>query len=401
MSLAGKKILIGVSGSIAAYKIALLLRLLKKAECDVKVIMTHSAKDFITPLTLSTLSDNPVLCDYFEAETGEWNNHVHLGLWADLFLIAPASANTLAKAANGLCDNLLLATYLSARCPVYFAPAMDLDMLAHPATQKNIDTLKSSGNIVIDPDSGPLASGLEGKGRMPEPETLFEILADHFKKKSDFKGKKILITAGPTIEPIDPVRYISNHSSGKMGYAIAKAFCYSGAEVHLISGPVHIRFNHPNLHLHQVQNAEEMYRKAIDIFPQTDIAILAAAVADYRPKHVAEQKIKKHKSEQMSIELIKNPDIAKELGNMKKDCQIVLGFALETEYPQENARKKLKSKNFDLIVINSPNDTDSGFGHDTNRISILDRNNNFRNPELNTKEKLAYEILESIRNFNK
>jgi phosphopantothenoylcysteine decarboxylase/phosphopantothenate--cysteine ligase len=401
MSLAGKKILIGVTGSIAAYKVAMLIRLLKKAGCEVRVIMTQSAKDFITPLTLSTLSENPVLSTYSNTETGEWNNHVELGSWADLFLIAPASANTLAKAANGACDNLLLATYLSAKCPVYFSPAMDLDMFAHPSTQKNIQSLSNFGDTIIEPDSGPLASGLEGKGRMPEPETLFDIAADHFKKKSDFQGKKVLITAGPTLEAIDPVRYISNHSSGKMGYAIAKAFCRSGAKVDLISGPVSISLQHPNLNIHRIRSAEEMHEMAKELFPNSDIAVLSAAVADYRPESVADQKIKKGETDKMSISLVKNPDIAKTLGEMKTGNQVIVGFALETENMEENARVKLKLKNMDIVVMNSPNEKDSGFGHDTNRISILDRNNNFYKPELNTKEKLAYEILDSIRNFRK
>ncbi len=399
MSLKGKKIVLGVTGSIAAYKVAILIRLLKKEGAYVKVIMTESAKDFITPLTLSTLSENPVLSKYSNTETGEWHNHVDLGLWADLMIIAPASANTIAKAANGICDSLLLAVYLSARCPVYFAPAMDLDMYAHKSTQTNLQKLKDCGNFIIEPETGSLASGLEGKGRMSEPENIFKELQSAIKKKSEFKGKKILITAGPTQEAIDPVRFIGNHSSGKMGYAIAKAFCLSGAHVELISGPVNITLQHPNLNIHRVTSALEMEKKAKNIFPKSDIAVLAAAVSDYRPQARAKNKIKKKNGANLNIELIENPDIAKELAKLKTKKQIVLGFALETENLKKNAREKLLKKNFDLIVMNKANDTDSGFGHDTNRVSILDRHNNLADLELKTKESLAYDILEAIRTF--
>ncbi len=399
MSLKDKKILVGVTGSIAAYKVAILIRLLKKQGAIVKVIMTESAKDFITPLSLSTLSENPVLSKYSNPETGEWHNHVELGLWADLMLIAPASANTIAKAANGICDNLLLAVYLSARCPVYFAPAMDLDMLAHQSTQNNLEKLKNYGNEIIEPASGLLASGLEGKGRMEEPETIFKIIKEGLKKKSDFKGKKVLITAGPTQEAIDPVRYIGNHSSGKMGYAIARAFCLSGAKVELISGPVNIEFKHPNLNIHRVSSALEMEKTAKKLFPKCDISVLAAAVSDYRPKTKAENKIKKKNGRNLNIELVENPDIAFELGQKKTEKQRIVGFALETENLRKNAKEKLIRKNFDLIVMNQANDTDSGFAHDTNRISILDRYNNLTEFELKSKEELAFDILESIRNF--
>ncbi|MEQ8359674.1 MAG: bifunctional phosphopantothenoylcysteine decarboxylase/phosphopantothenate--cysteine ligase CoaBC [Cytophagales bacterium] len=399
MSLKDKKILIGVTGSIAAYKVAILIRLLKKQGAIIKVIMTESAKDFITPLTLSTLSENPVLSKYSNPETGEWHNHVEMALWADIMLIAPASANTIAKAANGICDNLLLAVYLSARCPVYFAPAMDLDMLAHQSTQNNLQKLKNFGNTIIDSTSGLLASGLEGKGRMEEPENILKLIQGGLKKKSDFKGKKVLITAGPTQEAIDPVRFIGNHSSGKMGYAIARAFCLSGAKVELISGPVNIDYNHPNLKIHKVDSALEMEKKAKKLFPKCDIAVLAAAVSDYRPKTKAENKIKKKNGKNLNIELVENPDIAFELGQKKSKNQSLIGFALETENLRKNAKEKLIRKNFDLIVMNKANDSDSGFAHDTNRISILDRYNNLTEFELKSKEELAFDILESIRNF--
>ncbi|MEQ8520046.1 MAG: bifunctional phosphopantothenoylcysteine decarboxylase/phosphopantothenate--cysteine ligase CoaBC [Cytophagales bacterium] len=399
MSLKDKKILIGVTGSIAAYKVAILIRLLKKQGAIIKVIMTESAKDFITPLTLSTLSENPVLSKYSNSETGEWHNHVEMALWADIMLIAPASANTIAKAANGICDNLLLAVYLSARCPVYFAPAMDLDMLAHQSTQNNLQKLKNFGNTIIDSTSGLLASGLEGKGRMEEPENILKLIEGGLKKKSDFKGKKVLITAGPTQEAIDPVRFIGNHSSGKMGYAIARAFCLSGAKVELISGPVNIDYNHPNLKIHKVDSALEMEKKAKKLFPKSDISVLAAAVSDYRPKTKAENKIKKKNGKNLNIELVENPDIAFELGQKKTKNQRLIGFALETENLRKNAKEKLIRKNFDLIVMNKANDSDSGFAHDTNRISILDRYNNLTEFELKSKEELAFDILESIRNF--
>ncbi len=400
MSLAGKKIVIGVTGSIAAYKVAILVRLLKKEACEVKVIMTNASKDFITPITLSTLSENPVFSDFANQNTGEWNNHVELGLWADLMIIAPASANTIAKAANGICDNLLLATYLSARCQVIFAPAMDVDMYAHKSTQKNIDTLKSFGNLIIDPETGELASGLQGKGRMAEPEHIVEVLKSFFKKKSDFTNKKILITAGPTYEAIDPVRFIGNHSSGKMGFAIAKAFCESGASVNLICGPVNLSFEHPNLTITKVKTAIEMFNETKKVFKDSDIAVFSAAVSDYRVADIADSKIKK-KGSSLTLTLIENPDIASELSNKKKKDQITLGFALETENLRSNAEKKIKNKNLDLIVLNHADQKNGGFGHDFNKISILDCNNNFTDVELKSKELLAYDILEAIYKFRK
>lgn len=390
-----KKILLGVCGSIAAYKAASLVRLLTKAGAEVKVIMTTSASDFITPLTLATLSKNPVLTQFSTSETGEWNNHVELGLWADLMLIAPASANTLAKMANGLCDNLLLATYLSARCPVYFAPAMDLDMYQHPATKANLERLKSFGNILINAEHGELASGLVGTGRMAEPENIVKELETAFGKKKALSGKQVLITAGPTYEAIDPVRFIGNHSSGKMGYAIAKAAADQGAQVNLVSGPTHLSISHPNITVYQVTSAQEMFEKSKAIFKDSHLAILAAAVADYRPQQVASQKIKKQNAD-LNIALTKTEDIAANLGKLKTKKQVMVGFALETENEEINAKKKIESKNFDLIVLNSLNDKGAGFGHDTNKISIIDKQNKIRKFELKTKEEVAQDIVDTI-----
>lgn len=393
--LQNKKILLGVCGSIAAYKAASLVRLLTKAGAEVRVLMTASASDFITPLTLATLSKNPVLSQFSTSETGEWNNHVELGLWADLMLIAPASANTLAKMANGLCDNLLLATYLSARCPVYFAPAMDLDMYQHPATKSNLDKLKSFGNTIIEAEHGELASGLVGTGRMAEPENIIKVLEGAFSKKKALTGKQVLITAGPTYEAIDPVRFIGNHSSGKMGFAIAKAVADQGAKVNLISGPTHLTITHPNIDLYRVTSAKEMYEKSQSIFKNSDMAILAAAVADYKPQQVANQKIKKQNTE-LTIALTKTEDIAASLGKLKTKNQVMVGFALETENEEVNAKKKIESKNFDLIVLNSLNDKGAGFGHDTNKISIIDKQNKIRTFELKTKEEVAQDIVDTI-----
>ncbi|MTI19580.1 bifunctional phosphopantothenoylcysteine decarboxylase/phosphopantothenate--cysteine ligase CoaBC, partial [Fulvivirga sp. RKSG066] len=354
-----KKILLGVCGSIAAYKSAALVRLLTKSGAEVKVVMTASASDFITPLTLATLSKNPVLSKFTKNDQGEWNNHVELGLWADLMLIAPASANTIGKMANGLCDNLLLATYLSAKCPVYVAPAMDLDMYAHPSTTNNLEQLRSYGNIIIDAEEGELASGLVGQGRMAEPENIIAFLNKELDSDSPFKNKKVLITAGPTQEAIDPVRFIGNHSSGKMGYAIAHQLAKLGAKVDLVSGPTHLDISHANITLHKISAAEEMYESCMKLFPTADISILAAAVADYKPATVADQKIKK-KSDDLSIALTKTRDIAAALGQQKKNGQVMVGFALETENEVDNAQKKIQSKNLDLIVLNSLNDKGAG-----------------------------------------
>ncbi len=393
--LKGKKILVGVTGSIAAYKAAFLVRLLVKAEAEVKVIMTDAAKDFITPLTLSTLSKNPTLSQFTDGDQGEWNNHVDLGLWADAMLIAPASANTIGKMANGLCDNLLLATYLSARCPVFFAPAMDLDMYQHPSVIDNIEKLKSFGNQIIEAQHGELASGLIGTGRMAEPEDLVAVLTSHFSAHKPLAGKKVLITAGPTYEAIDPVRFIGNYSTGKMGYAIAKAAAEAGAEVNLISGPTHLEIDEPNVKKVAVRSGEEMYQACDALFSETDISIFAAAVADYAPDTVADQKIKKQ-GQSMSVELSKTIDIAKTLGQKKAGDQINVGFALETNNELDNAKEKIKSKNFDLIVLNSLQDAGAGFGHNTNKISIIDKANNIEHFELKTKTEVAKDIVNAI-----
>lgn len=393
--LTGKKIILGVSGSIAAYKSAVLARLLVKAGAEVKVVMTPSAHDFITPLTLSTLSKNPVLTDFSKDSTGQWNNHVDLGLWADAIVIAPASANTLAKMAHGLCDNLLLAVYLSARCPVLFAPAMDLDMLQHPSTQSNLFRLKEFGNILIEPTFGELASGLVGTGRMAEPEEIILKLEQHFSASKKLTGKTVLITAGPTYEALDPVRFIGNHSSGKMGFALAEELANQGASVNLVSGPTQQHTDHPRIAVKKVTSAEEMYTHCKDLFPKADITILAAAVADYRPIEAATQKIKK-KEEDITITLTKTHDIAASLGKLKHNGQIIVGFALETENEHTNALKKLESKNFDLIVLNSLNDKGAGFGHDTNKVTIIDRKQQVRNFELKTKKEVARDIVQAI-----
>ncbi len=393
--LGGKKIIVGVTGSIAAYKTAILTRLLVKAGAEVKIIMTTSAHDFITPLTLATLSKNPVLTEFSKNNTGVWNNHVELGLWADALLIAPASANTIGKMSNGLCDNLLLATYLSARCPVFLAPAMDLDMLQHPATKANLQKVKSFGNTIIEPNFGELASGLIGNGRMAEPEEIIAFLENHFTSTDRLKGKTALVTAGPTHEAIDPVRFIGNHSSGKMGFAIAEALASKGASVTLITGPTQQHTNHPGVSVTNVTSAEEMYTASHSLFAKTDITVLAAAVADYKPTVVADQKIKK-KDESITIELMKTHDIAASLGKLKHNGQLIVGFALETENEQSNALKKLESKNFDLIVLNSLNDNGAGFGHNTNKITIIDRKHKTTSFELKDKKEVAHDIVNAI-----
>ena len=393
--LKGKKILLGVTGSIAAYKAVYITRLLVKQEAVVKVIVTPGALDFVTPLTLSTLSKNPVLSHFQKSETGEWNNHVELGLWADAFVIAPATANTLAKMANGLCDNLLMATYLSARCPVFFAPAMDLDMLQHPATQRNIVTLQQSGNHLIETEFGELASGLTGNGRMAEPEAIEKILNDFFQVKKKLRGKKALVTAGPTYEAIDPVRFIGNHSSGKMGFAIAEALASEGALVDLVVGPTHQQTHQPGITLHPVTSAEEMFQECMSLFPASDISVLSAAVADYKPTTRADQKIKKTEGT-FTLELTKTRDIAAELGQLKKNGQILVGFALETENEKANAQKKLLSKNFDLIVLNSLNHPGAGFGYDTNKIEIISQKNGSKEFTLKSKKEAANDIVSAI-----
>jgi len=393
--LRGKKILLSICGSIAAYKAAYLTRLLKKENAEVQVIMTPAAIDFITPLTLSTLSKNPVLTSYFDGDSGTWNSHVDLGLWADCMLIAPATANTIAKMANGFCDNLLTATYLSARCPVYIAPAMDLDMYKHPATTANLDKLRSFGHAIIDAEHGELASGLTGEGRMAEPENILEYIKKKLAHDSPLMNKRVMITAGPTYEAIDPVRFIGNHSSGKMGYALAQAMADLGAQVELISGPSALQLDHPNIHIIEVENADQMSEASAKVYQQCHVAVLAAAVADYKPKEVANQKIKK-KSDHLTLELEKTVDIAEQLGKLKRNGQINVGFALETEDEIENARNKLTSKNFDLIVLNSLNDEGAGFRGDTNRIRIIDRSGAMESFDLKPKNEVAKDIVHAI-----
>jgi phosphopantothenoylcysteine decarboxylase/phosphopantothenate--cysteine ligase len=357
--------------------------------------MTYAARDFITPLTLATLSKQTVLSEFYDTDSGEWNNHVELGLWADLMVIAPASANTISKCATGICDNLLTAIYLSAKCPVVFAPAMDRDMYLHPASVKNVKTLQSFGNIIFEPESGELASGLEGKGRLLEPEKILDQINAYFKTKNVLSGKRILINAGPTQEKIDPVRFISNHSSGRMGYAIAQAYCDLGATVDLVSGPVNIGISHSNLTVHNVKSADEMALICEELFQTADITILAAAVADFKIKQVSTQKIKKETDYEFSLELIKNSDIAFNLGKKKVKNQILVGFALETENLIENAKLKLVKKNLDLIIINSPSET-TGFDHETNQITIIDKRNKTTTFKLKSKKDIAYDIIEAI-----
>lgn len=388
--LEGKKILLAVCGSIAAYKTAFFVRLLVKEGVQVKVVMTESAKDFITPLTLSTLSKNPVYSKYFEKDSGEWNNHVDLALWADLMVIAPLSANTLGKMANGICDNLLLATYLSAKCPVLVSPAMDLDMYKHPSTLANLDKLRSFGNVVIDAAEGELASGLIGQGRMTEPEELLKAVKKKLTRSQSLKGKKVLITSGPTFEAIDPVRFIGNHSSGKMGVSIAEAFKNAGASVTVVSGPA--QFTPPSVEVIKVKSANEMLAAANKLYPQIDIVVFAAAVADYRPADPKSEKIKKS-GKTLQIDLVKNPDIALELGKKKRN-QFNIGFALETNAEAANAKTKLEKKNFDLIVLNSLKDVGAGFQGDTNKVTFFDKHNKEHKFELKSKSEVAMDIVD-------
>ncbi|MCA0230302.1 MAG: bifunctional phosphopantothenoylcysteine decarboxylase/phosphopantothenate--cysteine ligase CoaBC [Bacteroidetes bacterium] len=390
--LQNKKIIVGVTGSIAAYKSALLVRLLIKAGAEVQVIMTNAAQSFITPLTLATLSKRPALSEFVQNKAGEWNNHVDLGLWADAMVIAPATAHTLSKCATGLCDDLLTAVYLSARCPVFFAPAMDLDMYQHGSTQKNLETLEAFGNHLIQAEHGELASGLVGTGRMAEPEHIITALEKHFSLQPVLKGKKVLITAGPTQEPIDPVRYISNHSTGKMGYSIAQAFALAGADVTLVSGPTNQTLADSSINVIRVKSAQEMYEATAGQFPTADVIILSAAVADYTPAQPADRKIKK-KETHFSIELTKTVDIAATLGRQKGGHQLMVGFALETDNEFENALGKLASKNLDLIVLNSLNDKGAGFAYDTNKITVIESNATVHQFELKSKNEVAQDIL--------
>jgi len=394
--LQGKKILLGVTGSIAAYKAALIVRQLVKSGTEVKVIMTNASRDFITPLTLSTLSKNPVAIDLITKDS--WENHVMLGRWADLMLIAPLSCNTLAKMAGGNCDNLLMATYLSCTCPVTVAPAMDEDMWNHPSTSANLDKIRSWGNTVIPVEKGELASGLYGEGRMAEPETILQFIDQHFFLKKDLAGKKVLVTAGPTHEPIDPVRFIGNNSSGKMGIAISQELAARGAEVALVMGPSSLAPMGKGIQLIKVNTAEEMYEACIKEFPKTDVAIMSAAVADYTPLNKSNSKIKKH-NDDLSIELVKTKDILKNLGEQKKNGQILVGFALETTNEKEYAISKLKTKNADLIVMNSLNDKGAGFGVDTNKVTIFEKNGNEIAYELKPKQQVARDIVDRIVNL--
>ncbi|WP_445451987.1 bifunctional phosphopantothenoylcysteine decarboxylase/phosphopantothenate--cysteine ligase CoaBC [Flavobacterium sp. 25HG05S-40] len=397
--LSGKKVLLGVSGGIAAYKTASLVRLFIKAGAQVQVIMTPASKDFVTPLTLSTLSKNPVHSTFYneEDDNAEWNNHVELGLWADIMLIAPATANTLSKMANGNCDNLLIATYLSAKCPVYFAPAMDLDMYKHPSSISSFTLLQRFGNIMIPAESGELASGLSGEGRMAEPENIITFLEKDLESKLPLRGKKILITAGPTYEAIDPVRFIGNHSSGKMGFDIAERAAELGASVMLISGPTHLNVKNSVIDLVRVTSAQEMYDACHLHYRNVDVAICAAAVADYKPKFVAEQKIKKADAS-LFIELEKTNDILASLGKMKKQ-QFLIGFALETENEIENAKLKIQKKNLDLIVLNSLQDEGAGFGKSTNKITFINKDFVVEPMDLKSKELVATDIMKKVISF--
>ena len=390
----GKKIVLGITGSIAAYKAAILIRGLIKKGAEVQVVITPAGKEFITPITLSALTSKPVVSEFFAQRNGTWNSHVDLGLWADAMVIAHATASTIGKMANGIADNMLITTYLSMKAPVFVAPAMDLDMFAHPSTQKNLDTLRSYGNHIIEPGEGELASHLVGKGRMEEPEKIVEVLDNFFKQQQDLKGKKVMITAGPTCEKIDPVRFIGNYSSGKMGYALAEECANRGAEVTLVSGPVTLKAHHPNIHRVDVESAQQMYEAAKEAFSNTDAAILCAAVADFTPDIVADHKIKREKDD-LILQLKPTQDIAASLGKKKKNGQIMVGFALETNDEQQNAQGKLERKNFDFIVLNSLNDKGAGFRVDTNKITIIDKEGATPYP-LKSKTEVASDIIDRL-----
>jgi phosphopantothenoylcysteine decarboxylase/phosphopantothenate--cysteine ligase len=394
--LQGKKILLGVTGSIAAYKSALLLRLLVKSDAEVQVILTPSARDFVTPITLATLSKKPVLSDLFQGDS--WANHALLGRWADLMVIAPLSCQTMAKMAHGFCDNLLMATYLSARCPVILAPAMDEDMWHHPATRSNLDILRGFGHSVVPVENGELASGLYGEGRMAEPETILQFLEGNFFFSGDLSGKKALITAGPTHEPIDPVRFIGNHSSGKMGLALAREMAGRGALVDLILGPSGLPVDIPHVHVKRVESAEEMFQACLQLFPSADIAVMSAAVADYRPSAPSEKKIKKSPGP-ITLQLMRTRDILQTLGEQKKPGQILVGFALENEDERTHAMQKLQEKNADLIVLNSLRDPGAGFGHDSNKVTIYEKGGNELRYELKPKQQVAKDIVDRIVNI--
>lgn len=393
--LKGKKIILGITGSIAAYKACYIIRGLIKQGAEVQVVITPAGKEFITPITLSALTSKPVISEFFAQRDGTWNSHVDLGLWADAMLIAPATASTIGKMANGIADNMLITTYLSAKAPVFVAPAMDLDMYAHPSTQKNLDTLRSFGNHIIEPGTGELASHLVGKGRMEEPEAIIRALDEFFSTSGELQGRKIMITAGPTYEKIDPVRFIGNYSSGKMGFALAEECARRGAEVTLIAGPVQLEAKHSRIHRIDVESAEEMHVASQACFSDADAAILCAAVADYRPETVVDKKIKREKERELTLHLQATKDIAAGLGAAKREGQLLVGFALETNNEQQNAEGKLERKNFDFIVLNSLNDVGAGFRHDTNKISIIDRKGRTDYP-LKSKTEVAQDIIDRL-----
>lgn len=395
MTLKGKHIVLGISGSIAAYKACLIIRCLIKKGAEVQVVITPAGKEFITPVTLSALTHKPVISDFFAQRDGTWHSHVDLGLWADAMIVAPATASTIAKMATGVADNMLITTYLSMKAPVFVAPAMDLDMFAHPTTQRNLQLLRSYGNIIIEPATGELASTLVGKGRMEEPEQIVSVVEDALNSSVELKGKKILITAGPTFEKIDPVRFIGNYSSGKMGYAIALECARRGAEVELVSGPTHLSVSHPRIKVVKVESAMQMYDAATKVFPACDAAILSAAVADFTPETTADNKIKRERGEQI-IRLKPTHDIAAALGQAKTECQRLVGFALETDDEQKNALNKLESKNLDFIVLNSLRDRGAGFNVDTNKITILHRDGTQTSYPLKSKADVARDIIDNL-----
>ncbi|OCW95197.1 phosphopantothenoylcysteine decarboxylase [Macellibacteroides sp. HH-ZS] len=394
--LKGKKIILGITGSIAAYKAAYIIRALVKKGAEVQVVITPGGKEFITPITLSALSSNPVISEFFSNRDGSWHSHVDLGLWADAMLIAPATASSIGKMANGIADNMLITTYLSCKAPVFIAPAMDLDMFAHPTTQQNIEKLRSFGNHIIEPGEGELASHLVGKGRMEEPDAIVGVLDRYFDGLGSLTQKKIVITAGPTYEKIDPVRFIGNYSSGKMGFALAEACAAQGAQVTLIAGPVSLSTTHPGIRRIDVESAEEMYQAAVKAFPDSDAAILCAAVADYRPEVQADEKIKREKTGDITMHLVPNPDIAAALGKMKQAGQRLVGFALETTNEVAHATEKLERKNLDFIVLNSLKDKGAGFRCDTNKVSILEANGKLTEYPVKPKNEVASDIVEKL-----
>lgn len=393
--LENKNIVLGITGGIAAYKACNLARLLIKKGAEVQVVMTPSAKEFITPLTLSTLTHKPVVSEFFDRRDGSWHSHVDIGLWADAMIVAPATASSIGKMANGIADNMLVTTYLSMKAPVFVAPAMDLDMYAHPSTQQNIQRLVAYGNHIIEPGTGFLASKLEGKGRMEEPEKIVEVVEQYFAKQQRLSGKKVLITAGPTYEKIDPVRFVGNYSSGKMGFALAEACALQGAEVTLVSGPVMLQTKHPAIRRIDVESAQEMYDAATSHFPEADITILSAAVADFTPETTADKKIKR-KGDELVLNLRPTQDIAAALGTLKKDNQLLVGFALETDNEMQNAQSKMERKNLDFIVLNSLQDKGAGFRVDTNKITILDRQQGTTAYDVKTKQEVAEDIVEYL-----